>query len=185
MGLVGRAWDLAPLVLAAILAYNLDDMATKGNNGGGRKRILDDENVRALFLSALGESGELAPSAAVAGISRQTVYDHLERDPAFAEECDAVVGKLRQQAHETLKRIAVDGVAEPVLDKDGKVVGEKRKYDVRALLRLIERHDRQWRTGIDINQKVEVKGKVDISHMPPEDKAKLRDILLRNRISEN
>jgi hypothetical protein len=150
---------------------------------GGRGYILEDPNVRSLFLSALGESGELAPSAATAGISRQTVYDHLERDADFALECDAVVGKLRQQAHETLKMIAVTGVTEKTYDsKTGNLISEKTKYDVRALLRLIERHDRQWRTGIDNNQKVEVKGKVDISAMPAADKAALRDLLLRNRI---
>jgi len=146
---------------------------------------MDDPNTRALFLAALGESGELSPSAAAAGVSRSCVYDHLDRDPQFASECDAAVGRLRQQAHETLKRLAVDGVPEPIFDKDGVQVGERRKYDVRALLRLIERHDRQWRAGIDIEQKVEVKGKVDISQMGTEDKAALRDLLLRNRIGDN
>lgn len=153
-------------------------------DGNGPRYKMDDPDVRSLFLAALGESGELAPSAAAAGVCRSTVYDHLERDEAFAAECDAAVGKLRQKAHETLKKIAVDGIKEQVYDKDGNLISEKTKYDVRALLRLIERHDRQWRTGLDINQKVEHKGSVDISHMSKEDKATMRDLMLRNRLGE-
>lgn len=150
----------------------------------GRPAALDNPDARERFLSALSLSGEVAPAAAAAGVSREVAYKHLQRDPQFAMECDLAVGKLRQEAHETLKRLAVDGIPEPIFNKDGEQVGERRKYDTRALIRFIERHDKQWRAGIDIDQKVDVKGSVDISAMPAQDKKQLRDLLLRNHIGE-
>lgn len=147
--------------------------------GPGRKCALDNPETRSLFLSALALSGELAPAAAAAGITRPVVYAHLKRDPQFAMECDIVVGKLRQAAHETLKMLAVDGIVDKTYDKEGNLISERTRYDTRALMRLIERHDRQWRTGIDIEQKVEVNQKMDISQMSSADKKQLRDILLK------
>lgn len=145
------------------------------------KPLKFDAEKRAAYLLALERSGEVVSASAAAGVSRQCIYDAMNRDPEFREECERALGRLAEKAMATAKMLAIDGVVEPIFDKDGNKIGEKRKYSERLLLRLLERHMPQWRPGID--QKVE--GTMAHSHehtikprdLPPRARSRVRELL--------
>lgn len=147
---------------------------------GRRPYKFDDPDLRSLFLARLREIGEIAPTAAAVGVSRQCVYDTLNRDESFAEACQRAIDELRASAHDTLRKIAIEGVTEKRYDKEGNLVAEITKYDTRALLRFLARHDPSWREGVQVDQKVSAEvthKRVDPKDIPKDARNRLRDAL--------
>lgn len=143
-----------------------------------------DADRRSLYLTELEKLGEVRPAAARVGIHRDTVYKTMKNDPEFAEACEQALGRKLARAFETFDEVAIEGTIVTHYDKDGNVIKEERKVDTRALLRFIERHERAWRPGLDVDKKVTEHKTIDIRNMSAEDKATMRDLLLRNRLNE-
>jgi len=164
------------LASSASWAYNPDRMAYSS--------LKFDDERRGAYLLALERSGEVTAASAAVGLSRQTIYATMKADPEFKEACEAAKGRLVEKALAVAKMLAIDGVVDKTYDKDGNLTGERVRYSERLLLRLIERHLPEWGAKLNIEKKVEHTGSVDISHMTTADKATMRDLLLRNRLTE-
>lgn len=102
-----------------------------------KKRIAFDEKRRERFLALLSQGDTVAFACARVGISRETAYNHRERDPllaaAWAEAEEAGTQAMEQEAY----RRAVHGVDEPVFWK-GEPVGTVRRYSDFLLIFLLK-----------------------------------------------
>ena len=74
-----------------------------------------DMAARVTFLDILASCGEVRTAAAVAGVSRETVYRARRRFPEFARLWDAARIHSRSRAEAVLATNALDGVEVPVL----------------------------------------------------------------------
>lgn len=161
-----------------------------------------DAERQAIFLLALTRSGEITMAAAAAKVSTSTVYDKINSDPDFAHLVEDAKRNLLERAMETLKLVALDGVEEPVLDKHGMPIMDprypgqkrllvKRKYDTKVLLRFIERHLKDYRKAMSIEQSGKVEHVVkDARPVKPSDlsadaRASARDFLDKIRQEKN
>lgn len=120
-------------------------------------RIKFDDDRKEVFLQAFAKTNRMHQSAEAAGVSLQTVRNHIENDPDFAEAFHEAQVAYRDKVHETLYHIAVEGVDEPILggkDRDF-VVTHVRKYYERSLLAEARRVDPDYkeRSEVDMNHK--------------------------------
>lgn len=96
-----------------------------------------DERIMS-FLDAYRRRGRLNASAREAGVTPATVYRWRKTvegfEEAFLEAKEDVVEVLEDTAFD----LAVDGVLEERMDKDGNVIARKRTYATNVLLRLLE-----------------------------------------------
>jgi hypothetical protein len=91
-----------------------------------------------LFCETLADCGLVREAAAAVGMSAQSAYQLRRRTAgrAFAMAWDAALFLARQRLIDMALERAVDGNTE-TLTKDGEVLGEKSKKDVRHLLATI------------------------------------------------
>lgn len=107
------------------------------------------------FLASLADNGEWKAACAAAGITRQTAYFHHRENPDFAEACEAALGRLDTDILATARRLAIDGVDEPIFSKTGEQVGTRKRYDTRILLRWLERrYPAEWGKKVQVDQNV-------------------------------
>jgi hypothetical protein len=66
------------------------------------------------FLMELANTGRKIHSAALAGVSRQTVSDHLRDDPEFQEAYDEALETYAESVRLEVRRRGVEGWLEPV-----------------------------------------------------------------------
>jgi hypothetical protein len=141
-----------------------------------------DAERRAAWLLAYERTGEKKAACGAVGIGRQTLYDHLRRDPEFRAQAEAARDRLLETLMGRLKHVAVDGVEKTTYDKDGNVLSVTRTYDVRALLAWIKRLERdKWGDHVQVDKTV--KGSVDHVHrvkpaeLPKVARDRMRDLL--------
>lgn len=96
---------------------------------------------RAAFVGALARCGTVVDAVEHVGLSRQSAYNLRARDPAFARAWDAARDQARELVVDEIYSKALDGWMEDVWYK-GERVGQRRRYDPRLLMRLLERLDR-------------------------------------------
>ncbi len=128
-----------------------------GHNAATEKTAAEAKERRTKFLEALrGEDGgppaTVRQACAAAGVSRRTVDVWRRDDPEFAEQygdCfEDGTDLLETVAHER----AVNGVADPIFNKDGEQVGERRKYSDDLLkFTLAGRRPERYREGTTVN----------------------------------
>lgn len=77
--------------------------------------------LRRRFVDSLAMSGQVRPSAALCGLSRQSVYRLRERDPEFAAQWDAAVAgfpaAVRRDVMSELARSIEAGLAAGIYDQ--------------------------------------------------------------------
>jgi len=108
-------------------------------------------------LKVIEETGNISTAAAQAGVSRRTIYNHIEKNPVFAERVE--LAQARYVA--ALEGIVADkiqhGVRTKRYDGEGNLVEEIVKDDTQLLLRALERHSKDWSREKESGQsKVEV-----------------------------
>lgn len=96
---------------------------------------------RAAFVGALARCGTVVDAVEHVGLSSQSAYKLRARDPAFAKAWDAARDQARELVVDEIYSKALDGWMEDVWYK-GERVGQRRRYDPRLLMRLLERLDR-------------------------------------------
>ena len=106
------------------------------------------------FLTVLADTGNVGKAATAIGCGRTTVYAWREEDPVFSAKWDRALKISILGMEDEARRRAVEGVEEPVFDKDGKVSGVKTKYSDTLLIFLMKAHDPKYRE----NQRVELSG---------------------------
>ncbi len=136
---------------------------------------------QAVFLAALAKTGEIVASAALAGVARHTVYDRMKADPDFAAACKHARAVLLSRLVAVAEKLAIEGLVEEQFDRNGKKIGEKRKYSERVLLRWLARAaPEQWGDKIKIDQKVSAKVEhrtVKPRDLSPEGRAHVKGLL--------
>lgn len=123
------------------------------------------------FLEELERTGHVYHSCKVAGMSYQLMKHHREggpkadRDPEFEEQYQNAMASFLETLRKEAIRRAVDGWKErPVVDKEGNVVGEVRKYSDRLLELLLKRHDEGFKERVAVDAKTEHTGTVTHAH---------------------
>lgn len=122
------------------------------------------------FLAAFAELGVIKPACVAAKISREALNLWRREDREFEEKfmqarqdfADSIVGEAVRRAR--------DGVEEDVYNKDGELVGTRRRYSDRLMLAMLAKVDPE---GFRTNTRVEHAGVVghitasfgDISHI--------------------
>jgi hypothetical protein len=110
---------------------------------------------QAAYLKALEHTGEVSPSAASVGVSRQCIYDRMKVDPDFREQCEAAQGRLDALIMETVRKLVVEGTVTETYGKNGEVVSRKRVFSDRILNAWLKRRDREaWGDKVDVDQRV-------------------------------
>ncbi|MFW5910280.1 MAG: terminase [Thiohalospira sp.] len=89
------------------------------------------------FLEALRKIPIVTFAAHQAGVSRRTVYDHRDQDPAFARQWDEALEEGMDLVELEAHRRAVHGVQEPVVSK-GEIITYVTKYSDALLGRLLQ-----------------------------------------------
>jgi hypothetical protein len=93
-----------------------------------------------MFCEALADSGIVREAAAAVGMSKESAYQLRRKaeGKGFALAWDAALVLARQRLMDIALERAIDGNKD-ILIKDGEVVGERKKQDVRHLLAAIGR----------------------------------------------
>lgn len=121
-----------------------------------RKKTPPTPNRKALFLSALRESGNATHAARVAELDRRTAFRIRKRDPEFAKAWEDALDVAADGLEAEARRRAVEGVERPVFGRSGPI-GTVRDYSDLLLIFLLkgarpekyrERRDVQARIGV-------------------------------------
>jgi hypothetical protein len=150
----------------------------------GRKLQFTDR-LKGEFLLELAKCGEYAAAAAAVGFSPKTVYAHRNQDPEFDEACTLARGRFYGELLETARKLAIDGIEQIRLDREGNPVatGEKR-FSERILLAWLRRTaPDEWSDRVKVDQRVA--GKVEHEHaidprtLTPDQRRCIRQLLSR------
>ena len=112
------------------------------------------------FLYALAAGASVENAARAAGMSRRSAYNLRNRAEglAFRLAWDAAQDLARRPLGDALMSRAMHGVVEPVV-RNGKIWGERRRFDNRLSMAMLTRLDRQARerrkAGLEIDLSTE------------------------------
>ena len=111
-----------------------------------------DTKAKRVYLNTYREHGLHGMAAKAAGVSRQCVEQHLEKDEGFKAERVRALADYRETIEHEIKRRAMEGWDEPVFYK-GNEVGVVHKYSDRMLELHGKRHIPEYRDkqSIDLN----------------------------------
>jgi hypothetical protein len=120
-------------------------MSTNGD-AGGLPRALParrGEGKKRAFLQHLARTGSVVEAASAAGFSDSYAHRVRKRDTAFADAWDEAIrayeSRLVERGEREAARRGIEGWREPVY-QNGKLVGHKRRFSDRLLLRTLEAH---------------------------------------------
>ena len=124
---------------------------------------------RETFLVELAATGHIYHACKSAGISYQTMKHHRvdgpRHDPTFEADYQQAMGDYVGTLKAEAQRRAIDGWDErPVLDKDGNVRGQVKKYSDTLLLALLKRSDDGYKERVQVDAKTEHTGTVMHTH---------------------
>jgi hypothetical protein len=149
----------------------------KRSNGKWTKR------TPAIICKALAKNWHISDACFKAGVSYETMRQYRKKDPVFAamydEAYETFVGSLREE----VRRRAVDGVKKGVYFQ-GELVATEIVYSDPLLMALLKRHDPSFEPTKRIEKNVNHSGTVHtnlniaIEALPPEGRAKLRELLV-------
>lgn len=125
-------------------------------------QIKFDDIQKTIFLEAMLEHGRKMLAAKKADVSLETVNRHLENDEEFAKLYDQVVEERAGRIVEQLEREALEGFTQPIFDKDGNEIGEKRIYESGLRAMLLKRFDDAYRD----RQEIDLKGSGGVLVVP-------------------
>lgn len=91
-----------------------------------------------LFLESIKTYGNKSRACREVGINYKTFIKHLETDASFSEDFRLAMEQSGDVLEEEAHRRAVEGVARPVFDNNGQVVGEHVKYSDQLLTMLLK-----------------------------------------------
>ncbi len=136
-------------------------------------RVKFDDDAKNTFLQHLAKTDQLGASAKAAGVCMQTVRDHADNDPDFAEAMMEARETYRDYIRSHVHDFAVLGKDEPIISKTKEgteIIGHKTIYFPGILQMEAKRVDPSYRenapsTNIQVNTGVLLAP----GHMSPED----------------
>jgi hypothetical protein len=116
-----------------------------------------DKKARERYLNFIRKNGRWMKLAAqCAGVHPTTVREYLNRDPEFSEQFEAALEEFNHRLEMEAHRRAMEGVEEPIVNKDGEIVGHKTIYSDRLMVKLLESNNPDKHRGVqqvDVNHK--------------------------------
>ena len=124
----------------------------RGSRKGGPQRTRTDghrwsDEAEAIFLDHLAASCNVAWSAEQAGFTKETVYKHRRRDPAFTEKWQAALEQGYARLEIELVRTATDYLAELRIDPERPLKEMSVKEAISILAMHHKRRDSAGRLG--------------------------------------
>lgn len=119
-------------------------------------RIKFDDAAKERYLTVLGQTGFKSRACMAAGVTRQTVAQHVENDPDFAEAVEEALDRYQARFMEHWDELVYEGVEEPIIggkDRD-EVIAHKRVYPIN----LIAMEARRVEPGFKERSEVDIKG---------------------------
>lgn len=117
-----------------------------------KARIKFDDEQKILYLNAIASHGMKGRAAQTAGVCMQTVNDHLQNDPDFAEARGEALETYRDMFVDHAMSLALEGEKHKFYDKDGNLISEKHVYPIR----LIELELKRIEPGFRDKQTIEL-----------------------------
>jgi len=118
-----------------------------------RTRAQDLPKARERFLHWLRLGWSVTAARQFAGLAKETVYKHRERDPAFAAAWEAALEEGTDRLEDEAVRRAVHGVKDPIV-YEGKIVGARLKYsDVLLITLLNARRPEKFKYRAEVTEK--------------------------------
>lgn len=108
-------------------------------------RIKFDDDQKKVYLDQLAKHGLKGRAAKEAGVSMQSVRNHAENDPDFAEARDLAVEAYRDKFVDHATTLAFEGEVHRQYDKDGNLLSEKRVFPVRLIELELKRVEPAYR----------------------------------------
>jgi len=119
-------------------------------------KIKFDDAAKDRYLTVLAQTGFKSRACMAAGVTRQTVAQHAENDPEFAEAMEEALDKYQARFMEHWDELVYEGVEEPIIggkDRD-EVIAHKRVYPIN----LIAMEARRVEPGFKERSEVDIKG---------------------------
>lgn len=114
-----------------------------------------DETRKKQFLVCLEKWGTQVLAADFVDVSPTTVMQHKNDDPVFAAQCEEAQKRREIRIVRQLEKEAMEGHTQPIFNKDGDEVGEKRIYETQLRLAMLKRYDPEYKDRVDVSAKVE------------------------------
>lgn len=118
-------------------------------------KVKFDDEAKEIFLRELAQSDRLHSSSRSAGVCLQTVRNHIDNDPEFAEAVLEAKAAYKDRVLTTMQLVALDGVEEPIIGGQFKdeVVATKRVFATNILAMEMKRVDPAYkeRDTVDLN----------------------------------
>jgi len=104
----------------------------------------DDEQKR-IYLEALAEHGMKGAAAKTAGVSNQSVIDHMDNDPEFEEARVKAVETYQAKVITHHQTLLFEGELHEQFDRDGNITSSKRVYPIRLIELELKKVDPNYR----------------------------------------
>jgi hypothetical protein len=109
-------------------------------HGSGPTKFDDKARERYInFIRTHGNRPMLAARAS--GVHYTTTRVYLKNDPEFALLVEEALEEHAMLLEQEARRRAVEGVTEPIINREGEIVGEKQVYSDRLMLELLKAND--------------------------------------------
>ena len=118
-----------------------------------QRRLKFDDRAKEVYLDVLARTGRKGLAAEAAGVAPQTVNNHIDNDPDFAESVEIAHETYSNHVVSKIEREALEGHTQPIFDKDGREIGEKRIFETQLRLAMLKRFDTAYkeRSEVDVN----------------------------------
>ncbi len=104
------------------------------------------------FLDTMRLGWSVTRAARAANVDRKTVYRWREEQPEFAEAWEDALAEGGETLEDAATERAVEGVSEPVFNKDGDTVGHRVKYSDTLLMHQLEaRMPDKYRKNLNVS----------------------------------
>jgi hypothetical protein len=118
-----------------------------------QSRIKFDDEQKEICLAELEEHGLKGRAADAAGVSPNTVLNHLDIDPDFAERYEKAIDHYRDKVVNHVGKLALEGTEVRKYDKKGNIIEEKIEYNSQIVLAEAKRVEPAYRDKqtVDLN----------------------------------
>lgn len=113
-----------------------------------RANIKFDDARKKIFLQNLLQYGKVQLACEAAGVSRRTVAAHRKKDDFFDMAFDDIIEWRSEQIVARIEHQAMEGSVDKSFDKEGNLVGERKKYETALRVKILERYGgEEYRKG--------------------------------------
>lgn len=110
------------------------------------EQVKFDDEAKGRYLQALVCHGKRSLAAEAAGVSQQTVKNHIKIDPEFAELFNAALQERADRITQRIEEEALEGFDEPIFSqKTGELLGYRKVLETPIRLAILKRYDPEYK----------------------------------------